>query len=103
MGESCRGHGQLGRCPRPEYPRAIYQVVEDSQSPVALNESDVLDQIRRQLLPTPTVSPPKATSIPSDRDLLIQRLLGAVHPVQPVVQERSRLTDIEYASGRISN
>ena len=41
------------------------------------------------------MSPPKATPIPSDRDLLIQRLLGAVRPVQPVVQERSRLMDIE--------
>ena len=54
-----------------------------------------MEQIRRHLLPTPAVSPPKATPIPSDRDLLIQRLLGTVHPVQPVVQERSRLTDIE--------
>ena len=76
----------------PEYPRAIYQVVKDSQSPVALEESDVLDQIRRHLLPKPAVSPPKATPIPSDRDLLIQRLLGAMHPIQPVVQEHSRLT-----------
>ena len=79
----------------PEYPRAIYQVVEDTQPPVALKESEVLDQIRRHLLPMPAVLPPKATPIPSDRDLLIQRLLGAVHPVQPVVQEHSRLTDIE--------
>ena len=62
---------------------------------MALNESVVLDQIRGQLLPTPTVSPPKATHIPSDRDLLIQLLLGAVHPVQPVVWEQSRLTDID--------
>ena len=70
-------------------------MAEDTQSPVALKESDALDQIMRQLLPTPAVSPPKATPIPSDRDLLIQRLLGAVRPVQPVVQERSRFTDIE--------
>ena len=81
--------------PDPEYPRAIYQVVEDTQSPVALKESDALDQIMRQLLPTPAVSPPKVTPIPSDRDLLMQRLLGAVRPVQPVVQERSHLMDIE--------
>ena len=81
--------------PEPEYPRAIYQVAEDTQSPVALKESNALDQIMRQLLPTPAVSPPNATPIPSDRDLLIQRLLGAVRPVQPVVQERSRLMDIE--------
>ena len=81
--------------PDPEYPRAFYQVAEDTQSPVALKESDVLDQIMRQLLTMPAVSPPKATPIPSDRDLLIQCLLGAVRPVQPVVQERSRLTDFE--------
>ena len=81
--------------PDPEIPRAIYQVVEDTQSPVALKESEALDQIMRQLLPTLAVSPPKTTSIPSDRELLIQRLLGAVRPVQPVVQEQSRLTDIE--------
>ena len=36
-----------------------------------------------------------ATPIPSDRELLIQRLMGTVHPVQPVLQERSNLTDIE--------
>ena len=41
------------------------------------------------------MSPPKATPIPSDCDLLTHRLLGAVRPVQPVVQERSRLMDIE--------
>ena len=41
------------------------------------------------------MSPPRASSIPSNRDLLIQRLLGTVHSVQPVVLERSRLTDIE--------
>ena len=81
--------------PDPEYPWPVYQVAEDAQSPVALKESDALDQIMRQLLPTMAVSPPKATPIPSDRDLLIQRLLGAVRPIQPVVQERSRLTDIE--------
>ena len=79
----------------PEYPRAINQVVEDTQSPVALKESDVLDQIMRQLFRTPAVSPPKVTPIPSDRDMLMQRLLGEVHPVQPVVQDRSHLTDIE--------
>ena len=55
----------------PEYPREIYQVVEDSQPNVASQESDVLEQIRRHLLPTAAVAPPKATPIPSDRDLPI--------------------------------
>ena len=64
--------------PEPEYPRAIYQVAEDTQSPVGFNVSDALDQIMGQLLPTPAVSPPKATPIPSDRYLIMQCLLGAV-------------------------
>ena len=80
-----------GGCQDPGYPRAVSQVVEDTQSPGALKESGVFEQIMRQLLPTPAVSPPKVTPIPLDRDMFIQRLLGAVHPVQ----ERSRLTDIE--------
>ena len=55
----------------PEYPRAIYHVVDDTQSPVALQESDVLDQIMKQLLPTPAVSPLKVIPIPSDRDICL--------------------------------
>ena len=38
---------------------------------------------------------PKAAHIPSDRELLIQRLLGVILPPQPVIQERSKLTDME--------
>ena len=75
-------------------PRAIYQVTEDSQSPAVSTESDTLDEIIRQLLLTPTVPPPKAAPIPSDRELLIQRLLGVIRPHQPVIQERSKLTDM---------
>ena len=69
--DSCRvweSHTEATDCwsggPDPEYPRVIYQVVEDTWSPVALKESDELDQIMRQLLPTPAVSPPKASPIP---------------------------------------
>ena len=47
------------------------------------------------LLPTPAASPPKATPIPSDRELLVQRLLETVNHVQPVVQERSGIANIE--------
>ena len=64
-------------------------------SPVVSTESEMLEEVMRQLLPTPAVSLLKATPIPSDRKLLIQRLLGAVRPAQPVIQEWSRLTDIE--------
>ena len=76
-------------------PRAVYQVTEDSQSPAVSTESETLDEVIRWLLLTPTVPPPKAAPIPSDRELLIQRLLGAIRPPQPVIQERSKLTDIE--------
>ena len=62
----------------PISPRAIYQVTEDTQSPVVSTDSGTLDKIMRQLLPTPAVSPPRDTAIPSDRELLIQRLLEAV-------------------------
>ena len=70
-------------------------MVDDSKPKVASEDLDVLERIRRHLLPTPAVSPLKATPIPSDRELLIQRLLGTVHPVQPVVEERYSLADIE--------
>ena len=76
-------------------PRAVYQVTEDSWSPAVSTESEMLDEVIRRLLPTPTVPPPKAVPIPSDRELLIQRLLGVTRPPQPVIQERSKLTDME--------
>ena len=82
-------------CHEPERPRVVYHVVDDSKPKVASQDSDVLGRIMRHFLPTPAVSPPKAILILSDRELLIQRLLGTVHPVQPVVQGHSSLTDIE--------
>ena len=51
----------------------------------------------RRLLPKPTVPPPKAAPIPLDRKLLIQRLLGPILSPEPVIQERSQLTDMEIA------
>ena len=58
-------------------------------------KSETLDEVIRRLFPTPTVPPPKAAPIPSDLELLIQRLLGVIRPPQPVIQERSKLTDME--------
>ena len=98
VGESCRRHDKWGVCHELERPRAVYQVARvdtDSKPTVASEDSDVLGLLMRHLLPTPAVSPPKATPILSDRDLLIQRLLGTVHPLQPVVQECSGIADID--------
>ena len=79
-------------------PRAVCQVasVDTNSSPNdASADSGVLGELIRHLLPTPAIAPPKATPIQSDYELLVQRLLGTVQPVQPVVQERSSITDIE--------
>ena len=59
-------------------PRAVCQVTEDEQSPVELPETELLEDIIRKLLPTPPPPPPEAAPIPSDQDLLIQRLMGAM-------------------------
>ena len=77
------------------YPRAVCQVTEDSQSPAGSPGTESLEDIIRRLLSTPQRPPPKAAPIPSDQELLIQRLLGAIRPPQPVVQEWSKLTDLE--------
>ena len=66
-------------------------MTEDSQSPAGSTESETFDEIMRRL------SHPKAAPIPSDRELLIQRLLGVIRSPQLVVQERSQLTDMEIA------
>ena len=51
---------------------------------VSSEDQDMLGSLMQHLLPTPAVSPPRATPIPSERDQLIQRLLGKEHlVVQP--------------------
>ena len=75
--------------------RAVCQVTVDEQSPVESPETELLEDIIRKLLPTPSPPPPQAAPIPSDRDLLIQRLMGAICPSQPVTQEQSRVTDLD--------
>ena len=64
-------------------PRAVCQVTEDSQSPAGSPGTESQEDIIRRLLPAPQLPPPKAATIPSDKELLIQRLLGAIRPPQP--------------------
>ena len=75
--------------------KQVCQVTEDEQSPFESPETELLEDIIRKLLPTPPPPLPEAAPIPSDQDLLIQRLMGAICPSQPVAQERSKLTDLE--------
>ena len=58
-------------------------------------DQDMLGSLMRHLLPTPAVSPPRATPIPSEREQLIQRLMGEEHPVRPLLPERSSFTDMD--------
>ena len=75
--------------------RAVCQVTEDEPSPFGSPETESLEDIIRKLLPTPSRPPPETAPIPSDQDLLIQRLMGAIRQSQPLVQKRSKLTDLE--------
>ena len=56
---------------------------------------ELLESLLQHLLPTPVVSPPKVTPIPSELELLIQRLIGNDRPVQPAPMGRSGFTDME--------
>ena len=71
------------RCPA----RAIYQITEDEPEPAASPETGNWEDIIRKLLPTLALSPQPAVPIPSDREVLIQQLMGALCPPTPVARE----------------
>ena len=75
--------------------RAICQVTEVEPAPATSPETKTLEDITRKLLPTTALPPPQAVTIPSDRDVLIQQLMGALCSPTPVAQERSAATDLE--------
>ena len=79
------------RCPA----RAICQITEDEPAPAASPKTGNWEDIIRKLLPTPALPPQPAVPIPSDRDVLIQQLMGALCPPTPVARERSPATDLE--------
>ena len=87
---------EVGR--KSDRPRAVYQVASvdaTSRPNDASADKDVLGELMSHLLPTPAIAPPRATHIQSDYELLVQRLLGTVQPVQPRLQESSSVTDME--------
>ena len=78
------------------YPmQVVCQVAVDEQIPTASRETETLEDIIRNLLPTPVTPKPRDDPIPSDQDLLIQRLLGTVVTSKQVVQESSAVTELE--------
>ena len=81
-----------------DQPRAVYQVASvdaTSRPNDASADKDVLGELMSHLLPTPEIAPLRVTPIQSDYELLVQRLLGTVQPVQPRLQDCSSVTDMD--------
>ena len=62
---------------------------------VSLAEQALLELLLQWLLPTPVGSSPDATPIPSELELLLQRLLGDDRPVQPGLTGQLGITEME--------
>ena len=99
--DSCRvweSHRDVETEPRTRAGRhpahAVCQVAVDEQIRTSSPETESLDIISK-LLPTPAPLMPRKDPIPSDRDLLVQRLLGTLASLKPVVQERSAVKYLE--------
>ena len=73
----------------------ICQITEDEPTPAVSPETGNWEDIIRKLLPPPALPPPPAVPIPSDRDALIQQLMGALCPPTPVARERSPATALK--------
>ena len=77
-----------GRSPSPGWALPIYALDDVGEAaydlPVAaVKEQALLESLLQRLLPTPVGSSPDVTRIPSELELLLQRLLGDDRPVQP--------------------
>ena len=75
--------------------RAICQITEDEPTPCYIAGDGNWEDIIRKLLPTPALPPQPAVPILSDREVLIQQLMGALCPPTLVAWERSPVTDLE--------
>ena len=87
-----------GARPIPHRPLPVYRIDDEetkSSPDVSSEDQDMLGSLMRHLLPTPAVLPLTETSIPSEFEQLLQRLMGEEHPVLPLLRERSGLTDME--------
>ena len=106
---------QGGWYPSPRRPLPVYTINDggkagddlpgtaDDITPAA---QELLESLLQHLLPTPVVSPPKVTQIPSELELLMQRLIGNDRPVQRAPSKKIRFyrhgsIDTEFASGRV--
>ena len=73
----------------------VCQVAVDEQIRTSSPETESLEDIISKLLRALAPLKPRKDPIPSDRNLLVQRLFGTLAPSKPVVQERSAVTDLE--------
>ena len=86
--------------PSPRRSIPVYTINDGDDLPGAADDitpaaQELLESLLQHLLPTPVVSPPKVAPIPSELELLIQRLIGNDRPVQPAPTGRSSFTDME--------
>ena len=84
--------------PSPNRPRPVYRIDDErteSGPDVSSEDRHMPGSLMWHLLPTPTVSLPRATPIPSDREQLIHHLMGKEHAMRLLLQGRCSLTDME--------
>ena len=78
----CWGAGPILNLPLLVYP--IDDVGTESGPMSYSDDQDLLESLMRHLLPTPAVLPPKVSSIPSEHEQFIQRLMGKEPPLRPL-------------------
>ena len=90
---ACWGAGHIPTRPLPVY---LVDDVGMEGGPVSYSDDqDLLESLVQHLLPTPALSPPNVSPIPSEHEQFIQRLLGEEPPLRPLLPERTNLTDME--------
>ena len=88
----CRGTTPIRNRPLPVYP--IDEVRTESGPVCFSDDQDLLESLLRHLLPTPVVSPPTVSSVPSEHEQFVQRLIGKGPPWRPLLPDRTDLMDI---------
>ena len=89
----CWGTASILNRPLPVYP--IDEVRTESGPVHSSDDQDLLESLMRHLLPTPVVSPPKVSPVPSEHEQFIQRLMGKEPPLRPLLPDRTNLMDME--------
>ena len=88
----------MGSAPIRNRPLPVYPIdeVRTESCPVCSSvDQDLLESLLRHLWPTPVVSPPTVSSVPSEHEQFVQRLIGKGPPLRPLLPDRTDLMDME--------